>query len=111
MKRIILLFFICISPLFLMGQNPDGNYNPYVNAGTIIPSPLLPVEVNGTGTVSFNIGNSGSDPLDVFPGQFITLTITLSYGEPDNVDPLSAIGGTAAGLFTWSYRSLQSLKI
>lgn len=103
MNRFILslVFISCI--LSLAAQDPDGSYNPYVNQGTISPSPLLPAEVNGTGMISFNMGNTGSDPLDVYTDQYITLTITLSYGVPDNVNPVEAVSGTYAGYFSWSY--------
>lgn len=37
--------------------------------------------------------------------QHITLTVTLSFGEPDNIDPVSAVSGTSASLFSWSYNS------
>ena len=33
------------------------------------------------------------------------MTITLSYGVPDNADPLFALGGSFASLFSWSYSS------
>ncbi len=105
MKLLINIIILLALPFILSGQDPTGNYNPYVNSGTISPSPLLPLQENGTGTISFNIGNSGSDPLDVFTDQYITLTITLSYGEPDNDVPLDAVSGTAAGLFSWTYSS------
>jgi len=105
MKEIVIVCILILSPLLLSGQNPDGNYNPFVNGGTISPSPLLPVEANGTGLISFNFGNTGSDPLNLYTDQYVVLTITLSYGEPNHADPVSAIGGTAAGLFSWSYNS------
>ncbi len=103
MNRIISFIVLITSFLSLYSQNPDGSYNPYVNQGTISPSPLLPVQVNGTGEVSFNLGNTGSDPLDVYTDQYITLTITLSYGVPDNVDPIAAVSGSFAGYFNWDY--------
>ncbi len=87
----------------LIAQDQDGSYNPYVNSGMISPSPLLPVEMNGTGVISFNFGNTGSDPLEIFDGHVISLTITLSNGMPDNANPLDAISGTAKGLFSWSF--------
>jgi len=102
MKRSV-LYVLLVIPFLLNAQDPDGSYNPYVNQGTISPSPLLPVEVNGTGLVSFNVGNTGSDPLEVYTDQYITLTISLSYGVPDNPDPLNAIQGTFASYFDWSY--------
>ena len=105
MIRAIHIFLFLIYPILLLAQNPNGDYNPYVNAGTISPAPLWPVEENGSGQISFNIGNSGSDPLEVFTDQYITLTITLSYGDPDNADPLAAISGSYAELFSWRYNS------
>jgi len=97
---------ICLGILLpISGQNPDGSYNPYVNAGTVSPSPLYPTQVNGTGILSFNFGNSGSDALDVYPDQQITLTITLSYGEPNAADPLNALSGDAVGYFDWTYNA------
>lgn len=101
----LLTLLLLLSTSMLSAQNLDGNYNPYVNSGTISPSPLLPLQVNGTGIVSFNIGNTGSDPLEIFTDQFITLTITLSFGEPDNVDPIAAIGGTSKDYFSWTYNA------
>lgn len=103
--RMVLMVLLGVSSLYLKGQNPNGSYNPYVNEGIISPSPLLPEEFNGSGTVGFNVGNTGSDPLGIFPDQHTTLTITLSYGIPDHPDPISAVTGTFAGLFSWSYSS------
>ncbi len=104
MKKInlyITLFLFC-APL-LNAQNPNGNYNPFVKSGTISPSPLFPTQVDGKGTISFDIGNTGSDPLEVYPNHHLTLTITLSYGVPEHADPITAVAGSSAGLFTWSY--------
>lgn len=101
----MVLIVLVMCPYTSISQDPDGNYNPYVNQGIISPSPLWPVEANGTGNTSFNIGNTGSDPLDVFSGHQIILTITLSYGIPDGTDPLSAVTGTSADLFAWEYES------
>ncbi len=103
--RVALFLLLGFSPVYLRSQDPNGNYNPYVNAGIITPSPLWPLEADGNGIVSFNIGNTGSDALDVFTDQSITLTITLSYGVPDHSNPISAVSGSYSGLFTWSYSS------
>ena len=105
MNRILYVGLLFICPFLIKAQNPNGSYNPYVNNGMITPSPIWPLEVNGTGVISFNMGNSGDDPLTVYPDQHITLTITLSYGEPDHADPLLAVGGSSAGLFSWRYQS------
>ncbi len=105
MNKIFFTALLIFGHFLLNAQNPDGNYNPYVNSGVISPSPLLPTEVNGTGIVSFNFGNSGSDPLEIYTDQYITLTITLSFGIPENINPLLSVGGTASGYFSWSYSS------
>jgi hypothetical protein len=102
MKIIYGLLISCLA-MTVIAQNPNGNYNPYVNSGTVEPSPLWPTEANGAGVVRFNIGNSGSDPLEVFDDQHITLTLTLSYGAPLNGNPADAVGGSAAGLFSWKF--------
>ena len=94
---------IVLTQTTISGQDPAGNYNPYVNQGIIDPSPLWPVEQNGSGEISFNVGNTGSDALDPFAGEKITLTITLTSGVPGGSDPVSAISGSSASLFTWSY--------
>ncbi|TRZ76714.1 MAG: HYR domain-containing protein, partial [Bacteroidetes bacterium] len=92
-------------------QDPSGNYNPFVAQGTISPAPLFPAEYNGTGVVSFKVGNTGSDPLvwDANePNHDVILVMTLSRGVP-NVAPLNAttaltvIGGSFASTFTWTY--------
>ncbi len=105
LKKILILLLIGSIPNFIMAQNPNGNYNPFVNQGIISPSPLWPVEQNGKGTASFNFGNTGSDALGVYPDQHVSLTITLSGGAPDHANPLSAVSGTSASLFSWSYNA------
>jgi hypothetical protein len=101
-RYLIVLAMMLLQPV-LQAQDPEGSYNPYVNAGTISPAPLHPLQADGTGIISFNFGNSGGDPLGIYTDQFITLTVSLSYGEPDSTDPLVSVGGSAAGLFTWTY--------
>lgn len=105
MQKIIYFLFLISFPFLLHSQNPNGNYNPFVNSGMISPSPLSPSDVNGKGIVSFTFGNTGSDPLEVYTDQYITLIITLSYGISDHINPVSAIGGTFADYFSWSYNS------
>lgn len=80
-------------------------YNPFVDQGDINPKPLLPWEFNGTGTISFRVGNSGTDPLPLIQNQEMTLVLSLSRGVPNNVDPLNAIGGAWAIYFDWTYNS------
>jgi hypothetical protein len=107
MKKIILVCGMILFTLFSAAQN----WNPYVSQGIISPSPLLKVQQNGRGTVSFNIGNTGSSPLEYYadiPGNDVSLIITLVNGLPD-VQPLDSsaalktIGGTWADMFTWQY--------
>jgi len=81
----------------------EPSLNPYVNQGIVSPAPLLPAEFNGTGVLSFNVGNTGDDPLPLVENQEMTLVITLSMGEPNNADPLAAVGGDGAAWFSWSY--------
>jgi hypothetical protein len=107
--RKILICLVSIFPLAVFGQT--GDWNPYVSAGIISPAPLIPVENNGTGTASFNVGNSGSSVLDLMgnPARAMELTVTLSYGEPDVADPtnqaqvIASMSGTFLSYFTWTY--------
>ena len=101
MNRILLLFFMFMLVLPTSGQD----YNPYVGLPSISPSPLKPVEVDGTGTLRFEIGNSGADNLDVNMEDNIILTITLSNGVPDNDTPVAAISGPFSSHFSWSYNA------
>ncbi len=94
-----------LSPILLTAQNPNGNYNPYVDGATITPSPLVPLENGGRGMLSFNIGNTGTDPLMVYSDHYMILTITLSNGVSELDDPLSVISGSYAGNFSWSYNA------
>jgi hypothetical protein len=102
MNRLLIALVLIICPLVLDAQS----YNPYVSGADVSPKPIWPVEAGGTGTLSFNIGNTGSDPLIVYSGNQITLTFTISNGEPDNADPLQALGGTSRSLFDWTYNSV-----
>ncbi|MBL7766374.1 MAG: tandem-95 repeat protein [Chitinophagaceae bacterium] len=79
------------------------NYNPFVAQGIVSPAPLADMVSQGIGMVSFNVGNTGSDPINLVPGQEMILVITLSRGIPNNPNPISAIGGTFAGYFNWLY--------
>jgi len=97
--KIKLLFLFLFIGFFLNAQNPEGSYNPYVNSGIISPSPLMPIELNGDGLISFRIGNTGGDSLYVYDNQYIILTITLSYVSP-NIDSISGIGSE---FFSWRY--------
>ncbi len=103
MRQLVAIILVFSIPVGLFGQNPNGDFNPYISDGSISPFPLVPLQGEGSGTLSFTVGNSGDDPLQVYADHFLQLTITLSYGLPDNVDPLEAIGGDAAGYFNWEY--------
>ena len=104
-NNVIIAFVFILFSLSVKAQNPKKDYNPFVNAGIINPAPLLPLESGGTGIISFGIGNSGSDPLEVFPDHYIILTLSLSKGIPDNANPIAAISGTSSNLFTWTYNN------
>lgn len=103
MKRAVIFLMLGLTPLLIVAQNPNGSYNPFVDGGTISPAPLLAIESEGKGMLSFNLGNNGADPLKVYSDQYLILTVTLSYGIPDNEDPLLSISGSYAGYFSWSY--------
>ncbi|MBE0639512.1 MAG: DUF11 domain-containing protein, partial [Bacteroidales bacterium] len=101
MRRGLFTIIIFISALISNAQS----WNPYVNQGIVAPAPLLPAEFNGTGTLSFNVGNTGITPLHLVTNQEMGLVITLSKGVPDNADPIAALGGTWLGYFDWTYNS------
>ena len=83
---------------FVLKASFAQNYNPFANSGTMAPSPLE----NGFGECRFNVGNSGNDSLKKLSDPVI-LTLTLSYGVPDNANPVDAISGTLANKFNWIY--------
>jgi hypothetical protein len=97
--------FVFIMFVFWAAVMNAQTYNPFVDQGDINPKPLLPWEFNGTGTISFRVGNSGSSPLVLVPDQEMTLVLTLSRGVPNNVNPLNAISGAWAAYFDWTYNS------
>ena len=99
MKRIIITLIFAFTSLLIQAQN----YNPFVAQGTVSPSPLSNVISNGTGQVSFLVGNSGDDVLPLVAGQEMLLVVSLSRGIPNNANPFSAIGGTFATYFNWQY--------
>lgn len=104
MKKFILILTL-ILPLLGLTQN----YNPFVAQGIVSPAPLLPVEVGGTGQVSWIVGNSGSDPLALVTNQEMLLVITLSRGVPNVADPnnaaqaVASLTGTFVSYFDWTY--------
>lgn len=89
-------FLVLLKSFNLFAQD----YNPFVSSASVSPEPLLTVEEGGSGLISFSTGNLGDDSLT---GTGLSITIILSNGVPGNDDPLSALGGDAADLFTWSY--------
>ena len=109
MKKVILACIIVFSASFVSA----GNWKPYVSEGNVSPSSLLPWQLNGSGVVSFNVGNKGSDPLNLVLNQEMKVVLTLSDGVP-NVTPLTAttalaaIGGTGASWFDWSYNKMTN---
>lgn len=91
-------FLITLLLAFIIKAGIAQNYNPNVNSGIMNPSPLF----NGVGSCQFTVGNTGNDALDNL-AQPMVLTISLSYGVPNNVDPIAAISGTYANMFNWRY--------
>lgn len=83
---------------FIVKASLAQNYNPAVNSGVITPAPL----VTGIGSCQFNVGNTGNDALNNL-AQPMVLIVTLSYGVPNNPDPIAAITGTYANRFNWLY--------
>jgi len=102
MKKVI---FLCCM-VFVTLLSSAQSWNPYVNQGIVSPSPLLPVEFNGEGMVSFNIGNTGSSNMvhsPNNPANNLKVIITLNQGTPNKNNPLSALGGTWKNRFNWTY--------
>jgi hypothetical protein len=107
------MVFLCLMGIVMTvpAQSIEGNCNPFVAQGTISPAPIPPVELNGTGVISFKVGNTGDDALvwtEGNPGNELVVVVQLSRGLPD-VNPLTAenalkaIGGNYARMFSWSY--------
>ena len=99
MKKLLLTIFVLLAITVAFAQS----WNPYVNQGIVSPAPMLPMEFNGAGELSFNVGNTGNSVLTLTPGDEMTLIVDLSFGVPNDVDPINAIGGSASGFFNWSY--------
>lgn len=98
MKKSILCLLL---PFFTLAI-PAQDYNPFVSGGEINPHPL---EIGGTGTITFTLGNTGEKDLNLNltePGA-MTVTITLSDGVPNTPDPLNSLGGTSDNHFTWQF--------
>lgn len=95
--------FFAVSLFYVTLFSGAQKWNPYVSQGSVNPSPLLPAEFNGTGVLSFKVGNSGDSPITLKTNQEMTMIITLSYGIPDGNDPVNAVGGDWSDKFRWSY--------
>ena len=105
MKKLILLPLLLVSFHVAFAQS----WNPLVNQGIVSPAPLLPVEFNGTGVLSVLFGNTGSSHIYLSGGDELLLIVELSYGVPDQVDPIAAVGGDAMYLFDWNTMPAQKL--
>ena len=109
MKKLIMFFAAVFSLLVAQAQAPV--YNPYLSAASVSPAPLAPVEFNGTGVLTFTIGNGGTDGLlwdPAIPNNDMIVVITLSRGVPnvptlDATTALDALGGTFSSMFDWTY--------
>lgn len=101
MKSLFITFLLVLFHVILFSQS----WNPYVNQGTISPAPLLPLEFEGRGTASFNVGNNGSSTIPLVANQEMGLVISLINGVPDSNDPLEALSGSWVGYFDWIYFS------
>lgn len=99
MKR--LLFAVMLGFVVLVAG--AQKWNPYAGRAAVTPSPMLPREFDGTGELTFVVGNSGEQVMKRVADQEMTLTITLSNGTPADQDPLASVGGTWAEKFNWSY--------
>jgi GEVED domain len=92
---------------------PGGSYNPYLVQGFVAPAPMLPVEFNGTGTLTFDVGNTGSSDIVWVANQSMLVTLSLSYGVPNVADPndpvqaITAVTGPGAAFFSWEYFPAQ----
>lgn len=83
-------------------------YNPYVNLSSVNPAPLQPAEENGTGTLTFHVGNSGTSDLYLDLINPMLINLSLSRGVPNALIPTNAIGGTFASKFVWLYDALSN---
>ncbi|NLX27415.1 MAG: T9SS type A sorting domain-containing protein [Bacteroidales bacterium] len=109
MKKLIMFFAAVFSLLVAQAQAPV--YNPYLSTASVSPAPLAPVEFNGTGVLTFTIGNGGTDDLlwdPAIPNNDMIVVITLSRGVPnvptlDATTALDALGGTFSSMFDWTY--------
>ena len=99
--RLFFYFLVLCACLPLSGQL----YNPFVSGGNVEPMPLLPLELDGKGTATFQVGNTGSQDLYLRTGFEMGLVIGLLNVEPDDKNPLKSLKGDGAKLFSWTYIS------
>jgi hypothetical protein len=100
-----------IMPLAVFAQS--ASYNPYLIQGTASPAPMTPAEFHGTGTLTFDVGNTGSSDIILVTGQEMLVTVSLSYGVPNVANPndplqaITAVSGPGAAWFNWEYFPAQ----
>lgn len=111
-----LALFLCAGAVSAQQTNPPppgGSWNPYLVQGFVSPAPMLPAECNGTGNLIFDVGNTGSSDIVWVTNQPMLLTISLSYGVPNVVNPndtaqaITAVTGPGAAWFNWEYFPAQ----
>lgn len=102
MVKIMRIYFFLIAILGATWSQAQ-NTNPYLSQGLISPSPMYDTESKGEASISFVIGNSGEDIIEYSKGEELELTIQLMKGVPLPPNPVSAISGSYAERFNWSY--------
>jgi len=118
--RIIGLLIFSMVLLNNFAQAQTDNWDYVADSPLVDPAPLLPVEFNGTGELSFYIGNVGLNILPFVTDDRSSVTISLGFGEPlTGTDPILALGsisGVANGLgdnwfdfFNWEYLPLSNV--
>ena len=99
MNKLIMTGCLVLAGLLLNAQS----WNPYVNQGMFESTPLLPLEFEETGLVSFNFGNTGSSTIEHDknnPDNNIKIVINLTNGVPDKNNPLAALKGAGKECLT-----------
>jgi hypothetical protein len=116
MKKLIMVFAALFTLLVTQTQAQTYPSNSYVSSASVTPSPLAPVEFNGTGVLTFTLGYAGTSDLTydpAVPNNNMLVVVTLSRGVP-NVTPLdattalTAIGGSFSSVFDWNYDELTN---
>lgn len=100
MKKILLTLLLCFSlSLYSFGQL----YNPYVDSGSISPSPMAFAQQGGSAMFSFVFGNDGTADIDFTINQEMKINVSLIRGIPNRTNPAQAVSGPMAHYFTWTY--------